>query len=674
MKKTRRGKQVPSNKSATQAIQSFAAKSQEAVKTDFARSKVKSIFRRNGFWVSIGLIAANLFVFAPVRHYGFVLLDDLPYVINNPHIRGPIWQGIKWAFSTNLAGFWMPITWLSHMLDAHLFCSAAGPQHVTNVIFHVMNSLLLFDLLCRLTDEWKPSAFVAALFAVHPLHVESVAWIAERKDVLSAFFWLLALLAYHGYVRKAGRRRYLMVLIFFGLGLMAKPTLVTLPFGLLLLDIWPLRRLQIERGQQQAWLRLTLEKFPMFAMAVAASAVTVMMSLDKGNIGGSEKFPLSLRLGNACVSYVAYIRDAFWPTNLAAFYPIGPIPTWQVAGSILVLLAISVLTIWNFRRFPYLLVGWLWYLGTLVPVIGLVQAGSQSRADRYTYMPLVGLLIAGTWSLAHPIYRWKYHQIALSIAAGILVLGCAIEARGQVQYWENGFALWQHALENTKDNFVAHTLLGLALADERRYGESITHYREALRIQPTFAMAHNNLGIALGRTDRVDEAIPEFEAALRIDNTNAEAHYNLGFALANQGRLDDAIFQYTKAVELDPGYIAAITRRGDAFFGENRMPEAIADYTDALRRQPDFVEALNNLGMALVSEGKDDEGITRYNEALRIRPDFPDAHNNLGVALANKGKYDDAIAHFREALRTRPDYGLARANLQHALEIRENTK
>jgi tetratricopeptide (TPR) repeat protein len=560
------------------------------------------------------------------------------------------------------------------MLDAHLFGSAAGPQHVTNVIFHVMNSLLLFNLLCRLTDEWKPSAFVAALFAVHPLHVESVAWIAERKDVLSTFFWLLALLAYHGYVRKAGRQRYLMVLIFFGLGLMAKPTLVTLPFGLLLLDIWPLRRLRIERGQQQAWLRLTLEKFPMFAMAVAASAVTVMMSLDKGNIAGSEKVPLSLRLANACVSYVAYIRDAFWPTNLAAFYPIAPIPTWQVAGSILVLLAISVLTIWNFRRFPYLLVGWLWYLGTLVPVIGLVQAGSQSRADRYTYMPLVGLLIAGTWSLAHLTYRWKYQQIALSIAAGILVWRCALEARGQVQYWENGFTLWQHALENTKDNFVAHTLLGLALADERRYGESITHYREALRIQPTFAMAHNNLGIALGRTDRVDEAIPEFEAALRIDNTNAEAHYNLGFALANQGRLDDAIFQYTKAVELDPGYIAAITRRGDAFFGENRMPEAIADYTDALRRQPDFVEALNNLGMALVSEGKDDEGITRYNEALRIRPDFPDAHNNLGVALANKGKYDDAIAHFREALRTRPDYGLARANLQHALEIRENTK
>ncbi len=615
-----------------------------------------------------------MFVYAPVRHYGFVFLDDLSYVTDNPHLREPILQGIKWAFTTNRAAFWMPITWLSHMLDARLFGSATGPQHVTNVIFHAINSLLLFGLLCRLTDEWKPSAFVAALFAVHPLHVESVAWIAERKDVLSTFFWLLALLAYTGYVRKPGLQRYLMVLLFFGLGLMSKPTLVTLPYGLLLLDIWPLRRLRIERGQQRAWLRLTLEKLPMVAMTIASSVVTVMMSVEKGNIAISEKIPLSLRLANACVSYVAYIKDTFWPTNLAAFYPIGPVPTWQVLGSILCLLAVSVLTIWNVRRLPYLLVGWFWYLGTLVPVIGLVQAGSQSRADRYTYMPLVGLFIAGTWGLAFLTNRWKFQQIVLSIAAGILVCGYAIEARRQVQYWENGLTLWQHTLEITTDNFVAHTLFGLSLSDAGRTEESIAHYREALRIQPTFAMAHNNLGIALGRANRVGEAIPEFESALRIDDANAETHYNLGFAFASQGRLNEAIVEYTKALALEPGYIAAITKRGDAFLGQNRMTQAIADYEEALRRQPDFVDALNNLGMALVNEGKDDEGMARYNEALKIRPDSADVHNNLGAALANKGKYDDAIAHFREALRARPDYGLARDNLERALEIREKTK
>ena len=310
MKKTRRDKQVARSEKriATPAVQSFAADSRHPLKPDLIRSKGNSIFRKNGFWIAITLIALNVFVYAPVRHYGFVFLDDLSYVTDNPHLREPILQGIKWAFTTNRAAFWMPITWLSHMLDARLFGSATGPQHVTNVIFHAINSLLLFGLLCRLTDEWKPSAFVAALFAVHPLHVESVAWIAERKDVLSTFFWLLALLAYTGYVRKPGLQRYLMVLLFFGLGLMSKPTLVTLPFGLLLLDIWPLRRLRIERGQQRAWLRLTLEKLPMVAMTIASSVVTVMMSVDKGNIAISEKIPLSLRLANACVSYVAYIK------------------------------------------------------------------------------------------------------------------------------------------------------------------------------------------------------------------------------------------------------------------------------------------------------------------------------------------------------------------------------
>jgi protein O-mannosyl-transferase len=623
----------------------------------------------------LALIAANLFVYAPVRHYGFVLYDDLQYVGENRHVLdGPTWPDVQWAFTTNRAGFWMPVTWLSHILDARYFGSATGPQHVINVIFHIVNSLLLFGVLCRLTSEWKPSAFVAALFAVHPLHVESVAWIAERKDVLSTFFWMLTLWAYSAYVRGRGAQRYLLVLLFFGLGLMAKPTLVTLPFGLLLLDIWPLRRLRIERGQQKVWLELVLEKLPLFAMAIASSAVTIGMSLAKRNIAGADALPVSLRLANMSVSYVAYIRDMFWPLNLAAFYPIGPIPVWEVVGSLLGLLAVTALVVWNFRRYPYLLIGWLWYLGTLVPVIGLVQAGGQSRADRYTYMPLIGLFIAGTWGVAHLAGRWKYHQIVLSAGAGVLVCACAIEARRQVEYWENGMTLWQHALETTTGNFVAHTILGLALAKEGRVGEAVAHYREALKIQPDFAMAHNSLGIALGHQSKTGEAISEFQAALNEDSDQPEFHYNLGFALADQRRWDEAIVQYTEALRLDPDYIAALTKRGDAFLLQGKVDEAIADYSQTIRNRPESTEALNNLGLALVSLGRIEEGVARYNEALRLRPDFADAHNNLGAALANQGKYDDAIVHFSEALRFRPDYVEARDNLAQALSLKASNK
>jgi protein O-mannosyl-transferase len=622
-------------------------------------------------WVALGLVVGNLFIYAPVRHYGFVLYDDLQYVASNTHLTGPVWPAIRWAFQNGNAGFWMPITWLSHLLDALLFGKAAGPQHAVNVVLHVANSMLLFGVLRRMTAQWVPSAFVAGLFAVHPLHVESVAWIAERKDVLSAFFWILTLWAYTAYARRPGWKRYVLVLFPAALGLMSKPTLVTAPFALLLIDIWPLRRARLDEGQRHAWRRLILEKIPFLAMAIAVSIMTVVMNMSRGGLAGLDEFPLSVRTANAAVSYILYVRDMFWPVNLASFYPFGRLPAWQIAASALALLAVTGLVIRKARTHPYLIVGWLWYVGMLVPMIGLIQTGGQSRADRFTYIPMIGLFIAAAWGVPHVIAGWKHRRIILSLAASVLLSGFAIAARSQVRYWENALTLWQHALAVTTENYAAHTFLGLALANEGRLDEAISHYREALRIRPEFGQAHNNLGIALARQERVDEAISEFQMALTLGAPGPELHYNLGFALAQKGRTDEAIVQYNEALRLNPGYVAALTKRGDAFFLQGRSAEAIAGYMEALALQPDSAEALNNLGLALSNQGKHDEAIARYMEALRVRPDFADVHNNLGVTLAKQGRYDDAIARFNEVLRLRPNYPGARENLALALELQK---
>jgi tetratricopeptide (TPR) repeat protein len=666
MKKKTHKKQRVAGGPARQHADGFPVAPRHDPESDAPPSRARARFFGSSFWVVIALIAINLFVYAPVRHYGFVLYDDLQYVTENANIQdAPLWQGIRWAFTTNRG---VPLTWLSFILDLRLFGPSPGPLHVTNVIFHIINSLLLFVVLRRMTAKWKPSAFVAALFAVHPLHVESVAWIAERKDVLSTFFLLLAIWAYSSYTRAPRLHRYLLMVLFFVLGLMAKPMLVTLPFVLILLDIWPLHRLRLERGQGRQLLRLVYEKLPLVALAIVASVVTIVMSGGGGGVESFDTVPLSLRLANASVSCAAYIRDMVWPANLAAFYPYGLLSVWEVAGSVLGLLAVSAFVIWNARRHPYLLVGWLWYLVMLAPVIGLIQSGGQSRADRFTYVPLVGLFIIAAWGIQELTGRWKYRRSALSAAAGIVVCGCVIAASRQVRYWENAFTLWQHALDTTTGNYLAHTVLGFTLAGDGRLDEGIAHYREALSIEPGFAEAHNNLGIALAREGRIDEAISEFRAAVRLAPAAAVTHYDLGFALAQQGRTQEAITHYSEAVRLDPNYVEAFTKLGDAFFVQNRLSEAIANYTEALRIQPNFAEALDNLGLALANEGKYEEAIGRYNEALRVRPDFAEAHNNLGSALANQGRYAEAIVHFTEALRIQPDNALARDNLEIVLQ------
>jgi Flp pilus assembly protein TadD len=561
-----------------------------------------------------------------VRHHDFVNFDDDDYVTANPVVlRGLTWHGVAWAFTTEHAVNWHPLTWLSHMLDVQLYGLDAGAHHLTNLLFHIGNTLLLFGLLHRMTGALGRSAFVAGLFAVHPLHVESVAWVAERKDVLSTLFWMLTLWAYIEYVkrpdlRQSSRRRYAAVLLFFALGLMAKQMLVTLPLVLLLLDFWPLGRVGIGPNPAGGWApardgwatagRLVWEKLPLLALAAASSIATFVIHQRGGAVIILSAIPLQLRIENALVSYVVYIGKMLWPAGLAVLYPYPQsLSAWSVAVAFVTLTGISVAVIWAAPRRPYLPVGWFWYLGTLVPVIGLIQVGDQAIADRYTYIPLIGLFIIVAWGVPDLLVRWPLRRvvlpkIALPAAACLVILACAITARGQLEYWEDSTTLWTHTLAVTTRNNIAHNNLGATLADQGKTDEAIAHYSEALRIKSDYADAHNNLGVALADQGKLDEAIAHYSEALRIKPGYSDAHSNLGIALADQGNLD----------------------------------EAIAQFTEALRINPDSAKAHNNLGVALASQGKLDEAIAQFTEALQVKPDYADARNNLELALARRGK------------------------------------
>ena len=569
-------------------------------------------------WFCLGLIALDIFVFAPVRHYDFVTWDDPDYVTNNRQVlSGVVWPALKWALTTGYAANWHPLTWVSLMLDAQMYGTTAAGYHLTNLLFHVANTLLLLGLLHWMTGALGRSAFVAALFAVHPLHVESVAWVSERKDVLSTLFWMLTLLAYVAYARKPGAARYMLVFLFYALGLMAKPMLVTLPFVLVLLDVWPLRRLALGIGAKSRagskfsgdfWssgLRLLIEKLPLVGIAIASSIVTIVVQGKWGAVTGLDRFPLSLRAANALVSYMIYMGQMLWPARLAAFYPYPrSLSAGWVMGAMLFLVAVSAAAIREIHRRPFLTVGWLWYLGTLVPVIGLIQVGGQARADRYTYVALIGLFIVFAWGTTDLLARWRYRAVALSAAAVVVILACAITARAQVRYWDNAISLWEHTLQVTERNPLAHNDLGVALVAEGRVTEAIPHYYEALRFNPTYAEAQYNLGNALARLGKGPEAIPHYLEALRIRPAYAQVHNNLGTTLLTQGKLN----------------------------------EAIPHYEEALRIQPDYTEAHNNLGIALASEGRLPEAIAHFTEALRIQPDYADAHGNLQHALAEQGR------------------------------------
>jgi protein O-mannosyl-transferase len=540
-------------------------------------------FPRETAWTSAGLVLLVAAAYAAVARFGFTRFDDPTYVTENPYIAGGLSaNAVKWALTSGYAANWHPLTWISHMLDVQLFGLDAGPHHVVNVALHAASTVLLFTVLLRMSGALWPSAFVAGLFGLHPIHVESVAWVAERKDVLSAFFWMLTLWAYAEYARRPRRGAYLAVVVLFALGLMAKPMVVTLPFALLLLDVWPL-----ERVKGSTWRSLVLEKAPLFAMSAASGLITVAVQGRGGTVASGVVLPLGGRIANALTAYVAYLAKTFWPAHLAAYYPYpSSIQVARVAGSLILLGALTALAVRLARRHPYVPVGWFWYLGTLVPAIGLIQVGTQAMADRYTYIPLIGIFIVLAWGVPELVARWPRSRVALLGAAAVALLACTAATRAQVRHWSDSKALWTHALRVTKENYAAHTYMGNALSLEGDLEGAIDQYEEALRIRPDYPEAHNNLGPALARTGRLDEAVASFTEAVRLRPNFADAHSNLGLALASQGKLDEAIAQYQEALRLSPEHASARGNLGFALQAQGRIPEAVREFELVLRLNP----------------------------------------------------------------------------------------
>src|SRR5208337_991784 len=626
------------------------------------------------------LVLTTLAVYGDLRNHHFINFDDDLYITDNPPVQaGLTLTGLVWAFTTLHAGFWIPLTWLSYMVDSQLFGLHPGGFLLTNLLFHIANVLLLFGWLRRTTGALGPSFLVAALFALHPLHVESVAWAVERKDVLSTFFWMLSMWAYVWYVESPEFRRYLLILVCFSLGLMAKPMLVTLPLVLLLLDYWPLGRWPLKSPGSAKKSRapkpkpgvplgrLIGEKAPLLALVVIFSVVTIYAQKEQGAVAQLAYLPLPGRLANALVAYVTYIVRMIYPSGLAVFYPREALPLWQVLGAGLTLAFSSLLIIRKTSRHPYLLVGWLWYLGTLVPVIGLVQAGEQALADRFTYVPLIGLFIIVAYGMAELTARWRPAGFLLPVGAGVVLTALMICTWVQVGHWRDSASLFAHTLQVTRNNALAHNSLGIALLSQGKVDQAITHCEEAVRLRPNYAKAHNNLGLALAAQGKMDQAMAHYAEALRLQPNYAEAHNNLGLALAAQGKMDQAVAHYAEALRLNPDLAETHNNLGLALAAQGKMDQAVAQYAEALRLQPNYAEAHNNLGVALAAQGKMDQAVAHYAEALRLQPDYAKAHNNLGLALAAQGKMDQAVAHYAEALRLKPDFAAAHNNLGMAL-------
>jgi len=735
--------------------------------------------------LAVSLALATIAIYWPATQCGFVNYDDDTYVTDNAHvISGVTWESLKWACLNPVSANWHPLTILSHMLDCQLFGLQPAGHHLTSVLLHALNAALVFGLLQQMTGASWRSLFVAALFAVHPLRVESVAWVSERKDVLSGLFGLLALIFYARYAQGRGRRKsetrnpkpegipkpeirnpksegaaravvpgsafdvgcwmfdvrapssifYLLSLCFFALGLMSKPMLVTWPFVMLLLDYWPMKRMQnaecspvkgradfTGQGMQKpeapdtrhvsrftfhvsrfTLLSLLVEKIPFFALAALASVMTFVVQQHGGAMKGAEKLPLVERTGNALISGCRYLGKLFWPSDLVVFYwhpgqwPIGKV---LLAGGLI--LGLSVLLWVQRRRFPFLLVGWLWFLVTLVPVIGLVQVGQQAMADRYTYIPSLGVLILAVWGAGElmqgkaegrnpkggpaglisgfgfrisALFRASGFGLRISCVAGCsaIVLSAAL-TRQQIGHWTDSEALFRHALEVTENNYVAHKFLGDALDKRGQIDGAISQYQQSLRLKPDDALVCNNLGVALDKKGQTEDAIRQYREVIRLEPDRPFPHYNLGNALLKKGQMDKAITQYQEAIRLKPDYADAHNNLGNALNNKGQLDAAIDQYQQAIRLKPDYAIAHNNLGAAFGRKGQNDAAIRQYQEAIRLNPQNALAHNNLGVALDNMGRTDEAISQFQEAVHLKPDYTDAKDNLARAFELKSKS-
>lgn len=653
------------------------------------------------------LLITTASVYWQIHSFDFIGFDDNEYVYDNPHVKNGVTQdNVLWAFTAFYSGNWHPLTWISHMADCQLYGLKPGWHHVMNLIFHVLNTLLLFLVFKKMTARIYESAFVAALFALHPLHVESVAWISERKDLLSTCFFLLTMLAYRIYVIRPSLIRYLPVFLLFALGLMSKPMLVTLPFVLLLLDLWPLNRIHFkifsDLNDSRKWAiayHLILEKIPLFLLSAVSCVVTVYAQKAREAVTSYDFIPLHTRIANSTVSYLIYIEKMIYPSKLGILYPyIFVRPVWMVIAASCLMILISVLAILTIKKAPYLLVGWLWFLGTLIPVIGFVQVGYQSLADRYTYIPLIGLFIIITWGATDILKSWNHGKIYLALSASLILMGLAAITWKQIGYWKNSVTLFEHTLCITSENYIIHNNLGLALDQAGRTDEAIDHYLQAIRIMPNYVNPYYNMGIILAKKGLRDAAISYYLHAIRIKPNLIEAHRNLGDLLYDQGRVDDAIHtylqvvkinpnleeahkklgdmlasqarwdeaitQYLEAVKINPKNAAVYNNIGNVLYKQGRIKEAIDYYLLAIKLDPKLEEVYNNLGNALYKQGRIKEAIKEYRQALALKPDFAEAYNSLGVALIQTADIDNAIVCFKKALQINPDYNSAKNNLE----------
>ncbi len=621
------------------------------------------------------LVTLVFVVFGQTLRFDFVNYDDDRYVYGNSHVTNGLTPvAVAQAFSRRDEGLWTPVVAISHMLDCQLYGLNAGGHHLTNILLHLASAILLFLVLRQMTGSLWRSAFVAAVFAIHPLRVESVAWVSERKDVLSGLFFMLTLGAYAHYARRPNSAgRYPAVLLPFCLGLMCKPMLVTAPFVLLLLDYWPLNRLirtsldpESSRKTVAVNWRALGEKIPLLALSCGICMVTLLGPKEPVD-GTIEPIPFITRIAEAPVWFVQYLGEMIWPAGLAVVYTHheASLPWWPAA---LALLGSLSIVIFRLRRTcPYLWMGWLWNLGMLLPVSGIVQISRHARADHYNYLPQIGIYIGLTWAAAEWSQGGRYRRAVLAVVAAVVLSLLMAVAYRQASWWRNGVTVWTHTIQCTTDNFVAHCALGYALYLEGRTGEAIFQYRESLRINPAYPLTYYNLGVALAAQGKTEEAIAQYRESLRINSASPLTHYNLGVALAAQGKTEEAIAQFHEALRINPGYTDAHNNLGNALARQGKTEEAIAQFHEALRIDPAFIGALNNLGIALARQGKTNEAIAQFHEALRIDSAYPETLNNLGLTLDRQGQTAEAIARYREALRINPRYTDAQTNLGNAL-------
>jgi tetratricopeptide (TPR) repeat protein len=642
--------------------------------------------------ICLALAVMTFIAYAPVIHSEFINFDDGDYVFGNNHITsGLTLQNITWAFTKTHADNYHPLTSLSLMLDCELFGVNPHSFHLTNLLFHIANTLLLFLVLSRMTKNLWSGAFVAALFALHPLHVESVAWVSERKDVLSAFFWMLTLFAYIRYVEKPAVGRFLLTLLVFTLGLLSKSMLITLPLILFILDYWPLNRLNSKFSVIKAF----FEKLPFIGLSIVFSVITFLVQWQIGLAKSLSSYPLSWRIENAIVSYVVYIEKLFVPTNLAIFYPHpqGGVPLWQIISAVLLLAIVTSLVLWQLRRCPYFAAGWLWFLVTLIPVIGIVQVGLQARADRYTYVPYIGLFIIIAWGVSEISASLPYRKALLSLSAAFVLLAIGLQTRSQAGFWHDSITLYKHTIAVTKNNWWAHRFLADAFIEKGRLAEGIAQLKESLRIDPENATVQHELAKTLLDKGDVNEAIALYQKLLPplpdnmadlaginpamasrrdiqiIIDLYTEANINFATALLRRGDVNEAAKRFNEVLRMNPNSVIANKNLGDIFLQKGQINEALRRYAAVIQIEPKAVLEYKKLAGILLQKDKLQEAADIYLMIVPFLPGYSEVYTNLGIAFTRQGKLDEAYACFIKVTSISPNFADGFVNLASVLAL-----